>query len=228
MTAKQFNSDKFRWLNGVCSDPAVSSTSFRVAYTIADHLNKTTRNAWPSQQRIARRLDRHQKTVQRAIKELEGLGWLRVTRRRDGLTSNRYELAWPFNTQDNGQPVEKAKNEGSNPVQPSEQNCPIGDGKNAPQYYLSKLPKIDSSCATEGKVYPRFTDRGKYERELIERIGVDGVDILAELHEMDPSTVERLCQTQRAGALSDRDLDGARLAAQAHRGRVSAKRRFVT
>jgi hypothetical protein len=212
MTDRKFNSDKFRWLNSVCSDPAVSSTSFRVAYAIADHLNKTTRNAWPSQQRIARRFGCHQKTVQRAIKELEGLGWLKVRRRRDGLTSNRYEIAWPFGTQDDDKPVETATNDGNSLVQQSDQECPGGGGKNDPQSYSSKLPRIFSRSASEEKRYPRFIDRGNYEQQIVARLGTDGHSILNELEDMDPRTVERMCRAQQRGVLTQLDLDAARLA----------------
>lgn len=211
MSDKAFHRNKYIWLNSICADHIVNSTAFRVAYVIADHLNIKKGNAWPSQARIAERLGLHPKSVQRAVKDLEKRGWLAVTRRRDGLTSNRYAIAQSSAAQDNAA-VETTPTNRRIFVPTSGQIRPVRRNGNAPQSYLSKLPKF-SLRAGEEKRFPRFTDQGTYEQQVAARLGSDGYEILESLNRQNPSLLEELCRAQRAGFLSEQDLAQARLVA---------------
>lgn len=53
MDARAFNRERMQWLNAVCMECEITPTSFRVAYLIANHLNRVAGFAWPSLNRLA-------------------------------------------------------------------------------------------------------------------------------------------------------------------------------
>lgn len=56
----------------------LSPTVRHVALVLADHVNDSTDEAWPSISRIAERTGHHPRTVQRALRELELAGVIDV------------------------------------------------------------------------------------------------------------------------------------------------------
>lgn len=57
-------------------------------------------------------------------------------------------------------------------------------------------------------------ERGAIEVKLAERFGPSGFDILSQLASIDDSVIDRLCQAFVEGALSERDVAAAHLAAR--------------
>lgn len=75
-----FNEVKLQWLALLSQDEALSSTAVVVAlYVVTVHYNQDKGLAWPSFATIARATSNSVKTVQRAIKELDGT-WFDVER----------------------------------------------------------------------------------------------------------------------------------------------------
>ena len=196
------------WLNRVCSDCRVSHSCFRVAYVIADHLNSGTELAWPSQNRIAEMLNLSAKSVQRATKALETIGWLAVLRNRKERSANRYKLAWP---RDCSQSLVKQPGSADKNVPRRRQTKP-GDGdKDVRQSYLANLPKTYlSGLSGEAYVRQRFPDRGAFEERIVSRFGSDIREIFERLEEIDPAIVDRICLAEKMGCLAPRDIDAAR------------------
>jgi len=56
--------------------------------------------------------------------------------------------------------------------------------------------------------------RGAIEIKLADMFGANGLDVLVRLASIDDAIIERLCQAYAEGALSERDLAAARLAAE--------------
>jgi len=82
-------------MNGVAYDCGISPMSCRVAFVIADHLNSVSGDAWPSVERVAKKLCVSTRTVRRCVGELERAGWLIVTRPRGRTRTNRYRPRLP-------------------------------------------------------------------------------------------------------------------------------------
>jgi hypothetical protein len=209
MDATTFNSRKMRWLNGINADCNISSTSFRVAYAIADHLNRVVGCAWPSNARIAKRICVSSKSISRAVAELETQGWLKVKRSRK--STNEYRIAWPNEV---GTPERvPIVGDGDKTVPPAGHFLPEGRDKNVPLSYLKNLPKTYSSRLGEEKgARSAFRDQGTYEQRIVERFGPTTWDLLSALAERDPGAVERLCHAERLGKLTQSDMDAAHLA----------------
>jgi len=75
-----FNDVKLQWLALLSQDEALSSTAVVVAlYVVTVHYNQDKGKAWPSFASIARATGKSVKTVQRAIKELDGT-WFVIER----------------------------------------------------------------------------------------------------------------------------------------------------
>lgn len=75
-----FNSVKLQWLTLLCQDESLSSTAVVVAlYVVTVHYNQDKGKAWPSFATIAHATGKSIKTVQRAIKELDGT-WFDIER----------------------------------------------------------------------------------------------------------------------------------------------------
>jgi len=209
MEARVFNREKMQWLNAVNLECGVSSTAFRVAYLIADHHNRVTGFAWPSRARLAGKICLSSRSIQRAVVQLEELGWLVVDRQRE--RSNRYRMSWPPGRKPSPRPKEA---EGEDKTVHSErQECHSGEDKIVRQSYSTKYPKTFSSRTGVGKPGKRFSDQGRYEAEIIRQFGPDMFEVLQKLNEVDSIAVERLCRMARDGTLTFSDIAAARLAA---------------
>ncbi len=209
MDARAFNRTKMQWLNALSIECEVSSTAFRIAYLIADHHNRVTGFAWPSRARLAGKICLSSRSIQRAVVQLEELGWLAVDRKRE--RSNRYRMSWPPGRKPSPPPEQT---EGEDKIVRSErQACPGGEDKTVPQSYSYKYPKTFSSRPGGGKPGKRFSDQGRYEAEIIRQHGPEMVEVLQELNEVNPTAVERLCRMARDGTLTFSDIAAARLAA---------------
>jgi hypothetical protein len=209
MDAKRVNREKMQWLNAVSLECEVSSTAFRVAYLIADHQNRVTGFAWPSRARLAGKICLSSRSIQRAVVQLEELGWLAVDRQRE--RSNRYRMSWPPGRKPLPPPKEA---EGEDKIVRSErQECLNGQDKTVRQSYSTKYPKTFSSRPGVGTPGKRFSDQGKYEAEIIGQFGPGMIEVLQKLNEVDSTAVERLCRMARDGTLTFSDIAAARLAA---------------
>ena len=78
LKALPFDYVRLQWIELLCTDTNLKSSSVRVALTILLFWNKKKGKAWPSLQRIADKTGLAKKTVQRAIKELEKYGWFTI------------------------------------------------------------------------------------------------------------------------------------------------------
>jgi hypothetical protein len=189
---------------------SASSTEKCLAYAVADHLNCVTLDCWPSQTRLAELLGFEcERTVQRAARGLEKLGFLVIRRGRHGVC--RY--APVFRPGEDDIPDPKTGLNGP----------PLPDG-GVRESFLSI--QLNQSCSTgqptvgsekaSGSAYQR-NQRGALEVEVSRLLGTDGFEILSSLDAIDKQIVERLCRAQAAGSLTPRELSAARLAAEQRR-----------
>ncbi len=209
MDARAFTREKMQWLNAISLECEISSTAFRVAYLIADHQNSVAGFAWPSLARLAGKVCLSSKSIQRAVGQLERLGWLEVERRRE--RSNRYRLRWPpgrapVHTPTEGDDADKT-------VLVDRQKRLTGGDTTVRQSYLNKHLKTFSSRLGGGRQATRFADQGKFEAEIIARFGPRMIDLLEKLNEIDPGAVEQLCRRAKDGTLSRVDIAAAELTA---------------
>ncbi|WP_369127021.1 helix-turn-helix domain-containing protein [Bradyrhizobium yuanmingense] len=209
MDVRAFNREKMQWLNAVSLECEVSSTAFRVAYLIADHHNRVTGFAWPSRARLAGKICLSSRSIQRAVVQLEELGWLAVDRQRE--RSNRYRMSWPPGRKPSHPPKEA---DGEDKIVCTErQECLSGEDKTVRQSYSTKYPKTFSSRPGGGKPGKRFSDQGRYEADIIRQFGPSMIEVLQKLNDVNSTAVERLCRMARDGTLTFSDIATARLAA---------------
>jgi hypothetical protein len=92
-TARQpssdFTSRKLTWLDCIAADRRIPPLAFKIAYVIAQHVNRRKGEAWPSDQTIAEKVGVDTSNVYRARVLLRAAKWL--SWRRTG-ASNRYSL----------------------------------------------------------------------------------------------------------------------------------------
>jgi hypothetical protein len=93
-----FTSWKLNMLDAMNCDPKVTDADFRVAFRLMQHVNSTSRLAWPSMDWLACQIGKSGLRVRAAIKNLSDAGWLakhRLNRHR----SNEYAFHdAPLNT----------------------------------------------------------------------------------------------------------------------------------
>lgn len=77
--ARQFAADKFRWLETIARDASLPSTATRVAVVVGKHLNRHTRSARPSIERLTRELNLSETTVRSALRKLQSAGHLQIS-----------------------------------------------------------------------------------------------------------------------------------------------------
>jgi hypothetical protein len=77
----EFERWRDEWLQAVLSNRTVRPSSKAVATAIYFHLNREKRTAWPSIRTLDKKSGLSKATVQAALKELEGSGYLRIIRR---------------------------------------------------------------------------------------------------------------------------------------------------
>jgi len=211
---KKFYRQKMQWLNAISLECEINSTSFRVAYLIADHFNRVAGFAWPSLARLAERICLSNKSVYRAVRKLEREGWLEVDRKRE--RSNHYRMAWPAGRKP--LPRQSKAKEADGNVLAEGQDCPPLEDRDVRQSYLTKLPRTFSSRLGNGSKSKKFSDRGKYEVQIMNRFGAGISEVLQKLDEIAPAAVDELCRMEQQGMLTEADIDAARLAASHHTG----------
>jgi hypothetical protein len=184
-----------------------TSTEKCFAYSVADHLNCVTLDAWPSQLRVAQFLGFMSiKTIQRAAGHLQDLEVLIVK--------------WTGRAQCRYAPVFLPSDE-DRIVPPSGQTSPRSQDRNVQQSLL--LIHSNSSAPSKGlsdegdyqasKLRYRRSERGGIEVKIAAMMGDDGMEVLSRLGAIDDSIIERLCRSYIVGALGERELLAARLAA---------------
>jgi hypothetical protein len=198
------------WLNRVMYASKATSVQKCCAYIVFDHLNCVTLDCWPAQATIARYLGcKSVKTVQRATRGLVKLGLITLKPNPAGKSGYRY--APVFLPEDEDKSVGK-----------SGQSCPKKADTDVRESFLD-IHFISSSTEEAGerrKIPPRpkppFNprERGAIEIKVAEKLGRDGMEILARLARIDDAIVTRLCRAVAEGSLGDRDLAAARLAAE--------------
>jgi len=87
-----FTRHKLEWIDSVRRNPAVTRFTACVAHELATFLNRKTRDAWPSHEKIAERLNASRSGVKKAVRRLERAGYLDVSRERGRTHTNHYRL----------------------------------------------------------------------------------------------------------------------------------------
>jgi hypothetical protein len=193
---------KHRWLKRVMFDLRTSSSEKCFAYVVVDHLNCVTLDCWPSQILVADKFGWSTKTVHRVSLALDRHSHLRITRN----THGSYRYAPLFKPDD----VDKSGDA-------SGQRCPAIPDRNVDQSSLGILINQSSPITPAVNVISsryEMSRRGLYERELAQRLGNNGFEVLDRLSEFDDAIVERLCRAHADGELGERELLAARLAAE--------------
>ena len=87
------------WVRALSLDSRIEDSHFKVAVTLAEHYNLKDGRCFPSHDMLALLSGASRSTVRRALRELEGLGWIAVRRTRLFGTgrqgNNEYALALP-------------------------------------------------------------------------------------------------------------------------------------
>lgn len=92
-TRKQHTRELFLWLDQVVLDRDLPPSAFKVAYVIAQHVNRQSGEAFPSSDRIAARMAMSQATVIAMVRQLQIKGHLAVDPGRAGRGhSNHYRM----------------------------------------------------------------------------------------------------------------------------------------
>lgn len=87
---KSFTSEKLDLLEAMHIDPRLSSTDFKVAFCLVQHVNSKTGQCNPSQRLIQEYCSLKERTVRNSITRLRDAKWLHVYR--PGRGSNRYRF----------------------------------------------------------------------------------------------------------------------------------------
>lgn len=200
---------KARWLIRVMQHPSAKSTSKCLAQAIGNRLNCVTLDCWAAQPTLARDIGhKSTKTVVRAGRDLAALNLVTLKRikLRPGL---RY--APVFLPEDIDKPVPK-----------NGHSRPKTMDMNGRESFLN----IQTESSSTGEAAERKKrasqlkssfnpkQRGAIEIKLADMFGANGLDVLVRLASIDDAIIERLCQAYAEGALSERDLAAARLAAE--------------
>lgn len=90
-SAKQAIQRKLDWLDTVAADREVNTTTFKVAFVVAQHVNSRTGEAWPKQERVARIVGASETTVRASLKILVTRGHLEQGKK-GARNLNKYRL----------------------------------------------------------------------------------------------------------------------------------------
>jgi hypothetical protein len=200
------NRKKARWLARVMYNSTATSTQKCMAWSVADHLNCVTLDAWPGLLGLSRRLGfMHQRTLERAVQGLEERNFL-ICRQVEGL----WRFAPVFGPGDEDKIVAAAG-----------QSCHESADKNVTESFLRNPPNQSSSSglSEESKEVSiwrpqiRRGQRGAIEMQVAEWLGEDGFEVLSRLALIGDDVIDRLCKASVDGILTDRERDAARLAA---------------
>jgi hypothetical protein len=200
---------KARWLRRVMYGTIATSTEKCFAYAVAEHLNCVTLDAWPGKTRLAQLLGfKSVKTIQRGARGLEALSVLVV--KCHGRSLFRYAPVFL--------PGDEDKN-----VPKAGQTWPTMRDTNVRESLLvihinSSIPskrEFDGNNSDQlGQHRYRSSERGAIEVKIAAMLGSDGMEVLFRLGAVDDAIIERLCRAHATGALGERELIAARLAAE--------------
>jgi hypothetical protein len=204
------NRAKARWLKRVMQDPSATSTQKCLAYAIADYLNCVTLDCWPAQPTLARVLGHKSvKTVQRAARGLAKLRLITLKRDASRRAGWRYApVLWP---EDMDKPVPKNGQRSPEPVDTNDRESFLNIHTKS---YSTEEAAERSMRASRPRPLFNPRERGAIEIKLAEMFGANGLDVLVRLASIDDAILERLCRAYAEGALGERDLAAARLAAE--------------
>jgi DNA-binding transcriptional regulator YhcF (GntR family) len=87
-------------LDAVAERGAAPGEQFIVAYRLAGMVNETTREAWPSLDKLALRSGVSRRTAQRAIRSLKDAGAVESSSRGEGRTWVKPVAWWPSGSSD--------------------------------------------------------------------------------------------------------------------------------
>jgi len=206
---ERVNKAKQKWLQRVMYHPDTSLAGKCFGYVVADALNCVTLDCWVAQPTIAERLGwSSSKSVQRAAKGLSKHGLIVI---KDGFgrpPGRRYEPVFLHHERDIfvPRPGQNWSNDPGKDVRQSSLRIPHRSSSTE-EAAERRSARVDSWCFN-----PR--ERGAFEKEVAERLGADGWEVLTRLGEADDAYVDRLCGACAAGWLQDCDLIAARLASQ--------------
>lgn len=91
-TEDAYVGDFFVWITRVRDDHSLPTLALAVAFTIAQHFDRKTRECWPGLLRIAELVGRDEKNVRTAIKALIKGGHLVIAKHRGGGGSTHYQM----------------------------------------------------------------------------------------------------------------------------------------
>lgn len=208
--SEQIGRAKARWLKRVMQDPAATSTQKCLAYAIADFLNCVTLDCWPAQPTLARALGHKSvKTVQRAGRGLAMLRLITLKRAPSGHAGCRYApVFWP---EDMDKSVLKT---GHRSLAAKDINDRESFLNIHTKSFSTEVAGDKSSSASHSRPSINPSERGAIEIKLAKMFGPNGLDVLGRLASIDDAIIDRLIRAYSEGALSERDLAAARLAAE--------------
>jgi hypothetical protein len=89
--ADKYTADRFRWLDQIGADPELTPLCFRVGYAITTHMNRSTGDAWPGQDRLAAACHTSDRSIRDALTRMKNGGHLEQTGRGGRSKSSRYK-----------------------------------------------------------------------------------------------------------------------------------------
>ena len=85
-----FQAAKEDWLKMCASYPSLSGSDLAVVIALSTYFNSKSRDAWPSQERLAADINRNRSTVWRSLTRLESMGLIEIDHGRGWKKANRY------------------------------------------------------------------------------------------------------------------------------------------
>jgi hypothetical protein len=87
----KYTADRFRWLDQVGADPDLTPLCFRAAYAISTFINRTSGDAWPSQELLAAACHTTDRSIRDALTRMKAAGHLQQTGRGGNGKTSRYK-----------------------------------------------------------------------------------------------------------------------------------------
>jgi hypothetical protein len=157
------------WLDQVRRDRELSGNAFNVAYEIAIHVNRKTREAWPSQPTITANTAVSESAVKRMIGKLCAHGHLQVKSGRGRGRSSRYRLVIKAEKGSEENPFKGEKGSEENPFKGAEKGPDRGSKpEKRVQSEQEKGPQVDPDLLKdlgERKRSPKGRERNASLRE---------------------------------------------------------------
>ena len=207
--ADSFSRNKMRWLNSIMYSGKLKATACRVAYVLADHVNKVTGDCWLSHATIARKLGISTKTVQRAIGALKRPGFIFVRYAETNPRKQRFVPSFILNS--DGEPDSDGAPSGQERPPTLDAGGHQSFSKNILRSDLPQRIADSGSQHSDRELQNKFrrSSRGELEVKVAKRLGSDGFDVLNRLAEVDDRIVYRLCVAQANNRLTPADLYAA-------------------